>query len=101
MKKLKCIWLCLLICSVGASFAQSANRVKVIGLLLEEFRFRIHQAPQPLLIREERETPTPSVLVHADALPRYSLPKGNIVCRLEEYVQLHTPMKLNIGVGGQ
>ena len=42
-----------------------------------------------------------SVLDTPESLKRYSLPKGNVVCRLEEYVQLHTPMKLNIGVGGQ
>lgn len=101
MKKLKWIWLCLLICSVGGSFAQSANRGKVICLLLKESRFRVHQTPQILLAKEMRDIPAPSVLAHVDAVPKYSLPKGNVVCRLEEYVQLHTPMKLNIGVGGQ
>lgn len=101
MKKLKCIWLCLLLSSVDASFAQSENRGKVISLLLAEARFRVHQAPQILLAKEAKDIPELSVLAQVDALPKYSLPKGNIVCRLEEYVQLHTPLKFNIGVGGQ
>jgi len=35
------------------------------------------------------------------AIPRYCLAKGAVICRLEEYVQLHSPFKLNIGVGGE
>lgn len=101
MKKLKWIWFCLLICSAGGSFAQSANRVKVVNLLLEESRSRIHMGPKLLYIKEAKDILSISVLAHVEALPKYSLPKGNVVCRLEEYVQLHTPMKLNIGVGGQ
>lgn len=101
MKKLKWICFCLLICSAVGSFAQSANRVKVLNLLLEESRSRVHMGPQFLQIKETKDIPSTSVLVHIKALPKYSLPKGNVVCRLEEYVQLHTPMKLNIGVGGQ
>ena len=34
-------------------------------------------------------------------IPKYCLAKGAVICRLEEYVQLHSPFKLNIGVGGE
>ncbi len=101
MKKMKWIWFCLLICSAGGSFAQTANRVKMLNLLLEESRSRLHMGPHLLQIKETKDIPSITILAHVEALPKYSLPKGNVVCRLEEYVQLHTPMKLNIGVGGQ
>ncbi|MBS1624901.1 MAG: hypothetical protein JSS76_05335 [Bacteroidetes bacterium] len=100
MKKLQWIGFCLLIFTAGNSFAQSANREKVVQFLLVESRFRIHSAP----VRSSeivKESNMSHVVSRVDVLPRYALPKGNVVCRLEEYVQLHTPMKLNIGVGGQ
>lgn len=34
-------------------------------------------------------------------VPAYCLARGAVICRLEEYVQLHAPLKLNIGLGGE
>lgn len=101
MNKLHLIWLCLLTCTAGGSLAQSTNREKVIRLLLDGSHLRIHSASKFSPGKINEHASASSVLTHVDALPKYSLPKGNVVCRLEEYVQLHTPMKLNIGVGGQ
>ncbi len=42
-----------------------------------------------------------SVVFTSEPLPRFKLSHGAIICRFEDYVQMHTPMKLNIGVGGQ
>lgn len=102
MKRLQWFGFCLLMLSAQHSSAQSATREKVIGALLEESRFRIRLTPKKITAGNYKEASNQSaMLTHVDALPKYALPKGNVVCRLEEYVQLHTPMKLNIGVGGQ
>jgi hypothetical protein len=95
------VFLCL-IWAVGLS-AQSYNRKLVVAMLLS----KPVKQPQLIipaatkhseLILSQNVTPT---LRFTDPLPRYCLPKGAVVCRLEEYVQLHSPLKLNIGLAGQ
>lgn len=88
------------LCSFYAS-AQLSNRQKIIGMILHEPKFK---APEPGISGEALVvTPATSImLIPAQSqVPRYSLPKGNVFCRLEDYVQMHTPMKLNIGLAGQ
>jgi hypothetical protein len=91
-------------CAIGFSaLAQSTNRQKMLSVILTEPKFRIANNSND---RKEPLTNTfngSSVLFTPtlSAIPRYCLPKGNVFCRLEDYVQMHTPMKLNIGVGGQ
>ena len=80
--------------------AQVSNRQKVIALILWQSKAKPHS--NPLSQPEILATPSASVmLAPAAEIPKYALPKGNVVCRFEDYVQMHTPMKLNIGVGGQ
>jgi hypothetical protein len=43
----------------------------------------------------------PTIIPSLAAIPRYNLPRASVVCRLEQYVQLHSPLKLNIGLDGQ
>ena len=47
------------------------------------------------------DAPAPQSLRTVSSIPKYCLAKGAVICRLEEYVQLHSPIKLNIGVGGE
>ena len=91
-----------LICAVGLS-AQSCNRRLVIAMQLSKSIKEPHliiptEAKHSELLLSQNVTPT---LRFTDPIPRYCLPKGAVVCRLEEYVQLHSPLKLNIGLAGQ
>lgn len=47
------------------------------------------------------ESQAPQSFRTVSSIPKYCLAKGAVICRLEEYVQLHSPIKLNIGVGGE
>lgn len=94
------ILIALLIHSCTYASAQLTNRQKVIALLLEQHKLKPMRTAtyQP----EVLTAPSSSILCSSvNPVPKYSLPKGNVFCRMEDYVQMHTPMKLNIGVGGQ
>ncbi|MCW3127036.1 MAG: hypothetical protein JWO03_2694 [Bacteroidetes bacterium] len=94
------ILLVLLFTAGISASAQVTNRHKVIEMILEEHKIKpLHSSTyQPEVL-----TPHSSSILctSVNPVPKYSLPKGNVFCRLEDYVQMHTPMKLNIGVGGQ
>ena len=83
-----------------SAVAQVSNRQKVLALILWQSKARIHTTTlsQPGILSAQS---TSVMIAPAAEIPKYSLPKGNVVCRFEDYVQMHTPMKLNIGVGGQ
>ena len=86
-----------------AAFGQSTNRQKMLSVILTEPKYRAaynsNYRNELLAINTDGSSVlfTPAL----SAVPRYCLPKGNLFCRLEDYVQMHAPMKLNIGVGGQ
>ena len=93
--------LVLFFCCLAAS-AQS-NRQKMLSVILTEPKFKTVNSSSYRSELLATSTDGSSVLFTPtlSAVPRYCLPKGNVFCRLEDYVQMHTPMKLNIGVGGQ
>ena len=86
------------------AMAQATNRQKVVSMLLAESRLKVHinrYYHSELLIADVPGCSSIMLTAAINPIPRYALPKGNIICRFEDYVQMHTPMKLNIGVGGQ
>ena len=92
-------WLC---CFQGL-IAQSANRRIMIAMILTSPHHQIkklvtaHNPSSALLLSNS----SPVDFRFSDPIPKFELPKGSIVCRFEEYVQIHSPMKLNIGLAGQ
>ena len=86
-----------------AAYGQSSNRQKMLSVILAEPKFRTANNSNNRNELLTSNTDGSSVLFSPklSAVPKYCLPKGNVFCRLEDYVQMHTPMKLNIGVGGQ
>ena len=101
MKKGIAIFLTL--CCFQCIIAQSHNRRVVIDMILTNSHHNMKKlTPNPytrsgLLLTAN----APSNFRFSDPIPKFCLPKGAFVCRFEEYVQLHTPMKLNIGLAGQ
>ena len=92
----------LMVCFVLGLSAQTSNRRVVIDLILSKSRSSFH----PVTYQNTKFNVLPNAaenrsLVRIAPIPKYCLPHGAIVCRLEEYVQLHSPFKLNIGVGGE
>jgi hypothetical protein len=87
----------------SASAQDAGNRKKVIAMVLEQSRVKtnleIHQAG--IYSIRSVEPSSPQGFRSLNTIPRYCLAKGAVICRLEEYVQLHSPFKLNIGVGGE
>ena len=85
--------------------AQYAHRRQIITLLLHKPSFAIHafthSSPNEVLIRE---LDTKSALFQSAAgayIPTYALPRGAIFCRMEDAIQHHTKIKINVGVGGE
>jgi hypothetical protein len=92
------------LCSTDLS-AQASNRMKVIALLLKkhepakiQLTYNLNEAKSNAFIRQDAGV---RYIAFSDPIPKFQLPRGAIVCRFEEYVQLHSPFKLNIGVGGE
>ncbi len=89
----------------AAAYGQDAigNRMKVIHMLLEHTHLKIstdhHHADIYDLMPTSRSEG--QGFKAGVSIPRYCLAKGAVICRLEEYVQLHSPFKLNIGLGGE
>ena len=100
MKKLIVILLALS-CFHSIS-AQSHNRRVMIDMILSKSRhsFKI-KTDQKVHFYSTQEAASPACFMRTEASPKFQLPRGSIVCRFEEYVQLHSPFKLNIGVGGE
>jgi hypothetical protein len=104
---MKCKTYILLILSFGygvSAMAQATNRQKIVNMILSGCKFKAHIArsyQSELLVNDLSGSSSIMLAPAVCPVPRYSLPKGNVFCRLEDYVQMHTPMKLNIGVGGQ
>lgn len=98
----KFIAILFMICFVLGLSAQTLNRHVVIDLILSKSRSSFHQNTyQNTKFNEWPNAVENKSLVRIPPIPKYCLPHGAIVCRLEEYVQLHSPFKLNIGVGGE
>lgn len=101
MKKLIVILLALS-CFHGIS-AQSHNRRVMIDMILSNSRHSFKTNPdRKIHFYEARgDAAAPAGFMRVDAIPKFQLPRCSVVCRFEEYVQLHSPFKLNIGVGGE
>lgn len=100
MKKL--VTLLLAFSSITSIAAQSHSRRLILDMILSHSRHSF----KPIVSQKNsffilKEAPAPACMMKVEAVPRYCLAKGAIVCRFEEYVQLHSPFKLNIGVGGE
>ena len=94
----------LTLCCLQSLMAQSHNRQVVIDMLLASFHHHnLKEFTTAAALHSDvlQINSIPSDLRFTDRIPKFCLPKGSIVCRLEEYVQLHTPIKLNIGLAGQ
>jgi hypothetical protein len=79
------------------------NRRKVVDLILSQSRIKAgdtYHSNHTYAVAPADDRPAPSFRT-LSTIPKYCLAKGAVVCRLEEYVQLHSPFKLNIGVGGE
>ena len=95
----------LLLLGLYDASGQSSNRMKIIEMVLktrkpirEQIDYSLEQSKYTVIIK----TDTPLKFISfSDPIPRFQLPHGAIVCRFEEYVQLHSPFKLNIGLGGE
>jgi hypothetical protein len=106
---MRILFFLLLLLNISATTASaqeiSGNRRKVIYMLLSRSHTRAYAVNynQAANIYKTSTTtePAPQGFRTTTAIPRYSLAKGAVICRLEEYVQLHSPFKLNIGVGGE
>ena len=106
MKYLTLIWL-FYVLQIGTASCQagSDNRKKVIDMLLSQSRKKVNTSD--VNRNENIYTITSSApsssrgFRSVSTIPKYCLAKGAVICRLEEYVQLHSPFKLNIGVGGE
>ena len=98
--KYKAYILLFLPCLSFVTVSAQTNRQKVVALILEEHQLKSRHSG---MSQSEVRTSQPLSLLctSINPLPKYTLPKGNVFCRFEDYVQMHTPMKLNIGVGGQ
>ena len=100
MKKL--IGIFFMLWFVTGISAQSHNRRVVIDMILSNSRHSVKANLQDKThFYVLQEAPAPMSLMRVEAIPKYCLAKGAVICRLEEYVQLHSPFKLNIGVGGE
>jgi hypothetical protein len=101
MKYLTLIILSGLLCMTAAAQDVSANRAKVIAMIMDQTNIKANKlhynkatfAPAAEQVQQGFRSTAP--------IPKYCLAKGAVICRLEEYVQLHSPFKLNIGVGGE
>jgi hypothetical protein len=97
---MRILFFLLLLLNISATTASaqeiSGNRRKVIYMLLSRSHTRAYAVKTSTTTE-----PAPQGFRTTTAIPRYSLAKGAVICRLEEYVQLHSPFKLNIGVGGE
>ena len=82
-----------------------SNRQKVVNMLLSQSHLKVNNNRENHLagiyILSSGPQPTPSCFRQVSTIPKYCLDKGAVICRLEEYVQLHSPIKLNIGLGGE
>ena len=97
----------LLLLGLYDASGQSSNRTKIIEMVLKKhqpLREQInHTYPYcggvyTVTVKKAAKT---EFISFSEPIPRFQLPHGAIVCRFEEYVQLHSPFKLNIGVGGE
>jgi hypothetical protein len=102
MKKLVLILLLFGLHSAAVSAQDSsANKRKVIAMLLEQSHTKLNAEGHDHLIGVAAQPSAQLAFRSVAPIPRYCLAKGAVICRLEEYVQLHSPFKLNIGVGGE
>jgi hypothetical protein len=100
MKYLTLIILSGLLCMTAAAQDVSANRAKVIAMIMDQTNFKTNKLHYSKTIFAPAAE-APQGFRNAAPIPKYCLAKGAVICRLEEYVQLHSPFKLNIGVGGE
>ena len=105
---MKCITFILLFAGLhmGTASGQSGsvNRKKIIDMLLDQSCVKLNVSGENSLVNNYTISTGPSTSMafrHVPPIPKYCLAKGAVICRLEEYVQLHSPFKLNIGVGGE
>jgi hypothetical protein len=101
MKITAIIALILSLCT-GSVYGQVPNRRQVIDMILKEHfpKELTGYSYSGINIQKTADTKQSSNMFY-NPIPRFQLPQGAVVCRFEEYVQLHTPFKLNIGVGGE
>ncbi len=86
-----------------SSMALPPQRAQIIALLLHRPAFDHHLFDKKPNQSEVFYNTNPSKLLRADnaAIPTYSLPRGAIICRMEDAIQKHTKIKVNVGVGGE
>jgi hypothetical protein len=97
--------LSILCCTATSAQDASGNRRKVIDVIMRHSNVKtnttIFNHPASIYSITSAMQSTPQGFRTMSAIPKYCLAKGAVICRLEEYVQLHGPFKLNIGVGGE
>jgi hypothetical protein len=83
--------------------AQSHNRRVMIDMILSNSRhtFKTNKDQKTPFYIPMESASSHGCFPRVEAIPHYCLARGAVICRLEEYVQLHSPFKLNIGVGGE
>ena len=83
----------------------SINRRTIINMVLDQSRIKTNIENKNHTVNiYTLNPPAPAssqIFRTVNTIPKYCLAKGAVICRLEEYVQLHSPFKLNIGVGGE
>lgn len=95
----------LLLFGLYDTSGQSSNRMKIIEIVLktrkpirEQIYYSLEQSKYTVIVKMDAPL---KFISFSYPIPRFQLPHGAIVCRFEEYVQLHSPFKLNIGLGGE
>ncbi len=102
MKNLTFIILLFSLYSAVSAQDVSGNRKKVIDMLLSSSHTKVYADTHSSGIYSiAAKAEAPVGFRTLNAIPRYCLAKGAVICRFEEYVQLHSPIKLNIGLGGE
>ncbi len=94
-----------LYCSAVSGQENSINRQTIIKMVLDQSRIKTNSENNSPTAKKFTLNPPAQVSSQCfrtvNTIPKYCLAKGAVICRLEEYVQLHSPFKLNIGVGGE
>lgn len=102
MKRLVLVVVQVLLIAISI-MALPPQRAQIIALLLHRPVFDRHLFDKKQNQSEVLYSTTPSGLMRAynASIPAYSLPRGAIICRMEDAIQKHTKIKVNVGVGGE
>jgi hypothetical protein len=93
-----------LYCTMVSAQDAAVNRRKIINMVLGQSHVKANAANYNhagIYANTSAPPSAPQGFRTLSSIPKYCLAKGAVICRFEEYVQLHSPFKLNIGVGGE